>query len=539
MVAIYNQPHVPTLDKSLSFLVVDDFEAMRRVTANQLRQLGAEKIVTARDGKEALRFLRSQPIDFVLSDWNMPIMSGLELLQIMRADPKLFTIPFIMITAEAERPRIEEAIASGVTSMILKPYSPAQLMARVEKGLTWKPRALVTVEAASAASTSVARVKPTIAAPQENKEPQRATILIVDDTPDNLMLLSGLLKEEYRVRLAQSGAKALEICTSDDPPDLVLLDIMMPEMDGFEVAKRMREHPNSESTPVIFVTAMTSADARMKGLDLGAVDFITKPVDPESLKYRVRNFMRYVQMRKNLQADYDGMVETAQLKEDVAHITRHDMKGPLAGVLGLLQNLIEDDSVGRKQLEQIKLVEETALQVLNMINLSAELFKIETGRFELKALPVKVGDILRRIAEINRTTYSGKDLTISVDTDVPVGEEMPQSLGDAMLCYSLFQNLLKNACEAAPDATKVTIKLYDQSPLRIVIANKGAVPADMRDRFFDKYATSGKQGGTGLGTYSAKLLTEAQNGSMELAVSDEDNTTAITVVLPRAAGTTA
>jgi CheY-like chemotaxis protein len=529
MIAIYNQPHVPTLDKSLTFLVVDDFEAMRRVTANQLRQLGAEKILTARDGKEALRFLRSQAVDVVLSDWNMPVMSGLELLKEIRADGKLFTLPFIMITAEAERPRIEEAIACGVTSMILKPYSPSQLMARVEKALVWKPRQGVT----AAVTAPVARPKAAAASTDVAKVPERPTILIVDDTPDNLTLLSQLLKDEYRIRLAQNGAKALEICSSDNPPDLVLLDIMMPGMDGFEVAKRMREHPTSESIPVIFVTAMTSSDARMKGLDLGAVDFITKPVDPEALKHRVRNFMRYVQMRKNLQADYDGMLEMAQLKEDVAHITRHDMKGPLAGVLGLLQALIEDDSVGRKQMEQIKLVEETALQVLNMINLSAELFKIETGRYELKAQPVKVGDILRRIAEINRTTYSGKDLTISVDADVPVGEEMPQSLGDGMLCYSLFQNLLKNACEAAPEGSKVSINLYDESPLRIVIANKGAVPMDIRERFFDKYATSGKQGGTGLGTYSAKLLTEAQQGSIALSVSDEDNVTSITVVLPR------
>ncbi len=526
--AIYNQPNVPTLDKSLCFLVVDDFEAMRRVTANQLRQLGAEKILTARDGKEALRFLRSQNVDVVLSDWNMPVMSGLDLLKEIRADGKLFTLPFIMITAEAERPRIEEAIACGVTSMILKPYSPAQLMVRVEKALVWKPRLSVT----AAVAAPVVQPKAAVAA-DGAKAPERPTILIVDDTTDNLTLLSQLLKDEYRIRLAQSGPKALEFCTSDNPPDLVLLDIMMPGMDGFEVAKLMREHPTSESIPVIFVTAMTSSDARMKGLDLGAVDFITKPVDPDALKQRIRNFMRYVQMRKNLQADYDGMVEMAQLKEDVAHITRHDMKGPLAGVLGLLQALIEDDSVGRKQMEQIKLVEETALQVLNMINLSAELFKIETGRYELKAAPVKAGDILRRIAEINRTTYSGKDLVISVDADVPVGEEMPQASGDAMLCYSLFQNLLKNACEAAPDSSKVSVNLFDESPLRIVIANMGAVPLDIRARFFDKYATSGKQGGTGLGTYSAKLLTEAQNGSIALAVSDEDNATSITVLLPR------
>ena len=538
MVAIYNQPHVPTLDKGLSFLVVDDFEAMRRVTANQLRQLGAEKIVTAKDGKEAMRILKSQPVDVVLSDWNMPIMSGLELLKAIREDSKLFAVPFIMITAEAERPRIEEAIACGVTSMILKPYSPGQLMTRVEKALTWKPSRAV---AAAAAIAPAARPKADAVAvvAAVAKEPQRPTILIVDDTPDNLMLLSSLLKEEYRVRLAQNGAKALEICTSDDPPDLVLLDIMMPVMDGFEVAQHMREHPTSESIPVIFVTAMTSADARLKGMDLGAVDFITKPIDPEQLKHRVRNFMRYVQMRKGLQAEYDGLVEMAQLREHVEHISRHDIKGPLAGVLGLLHGLIDDDSLGRRQLEQIKLIEETALQVLNMVNLSNDLFKIETGRFTLHAVPVKVGDILRRIAEINRTAYSSKELTISVDADVPVGEEMPQSSGDAMLCYSLFQNLLKNACEAAPDGTRVSVKLFDQSPLRIVIENKGAVPADIRERFFDKFATSGKQGGTGLGTYSAKLLTEAQQGSIELAVSDESNSTAITVVLPRASAVAA
>jgi two-component system, sensor histidine kinase and response regulator len=531
MQTIYNQPVDATLDKELIFLVVDDFEAMRRVTISQLRQLGAEKILSAKDGKEALRILKSQKISLILSDWNMPVMSGLELLEAVRADGDLYALPFIMITAEAERPRIEQAIACGVTSMILKPYSPKQLMTRLEKALTWKP------SRGSAPNSVPAAIQkahsPAIqGAVRQSKAKEQGSILIVDDTPDNLVLLSNLLKDEYRVRMAQNGSKALEICTSDDPPDLVLLDIMMPGMDGFEVAKKMREHPNSETIPVIFVTAMTSNDARLKGLDLGAIDFVTKPIDPQALKHRIRNFMRYIDMRKNLQGEYDAMMEMAKLKEDVDHITRHDMKGPLSGVLGLLQTLITEGSVGGKQMEQIKLVEETALQVLNMINLSAELFKIETGRFELKPLPVKVMDILHRMAEINRTTYSGKELTISVDVDVPVGDQMPQSLGDSMLCYSLFQNLLKNACEAAPDKSKISINLFDESPVRIVIKNQGAVPHNIRDRFFEKYATSGKQGGTGLGTYSAKMLTEAQNGSIALAVSDEENTTTVTVSLP-------
>lgn len=372
--------------------------------------------------------------------------------------------------------------------------------------------------------------KPTI---EVVKEVSLPSILIVDDTPDNLILLSNLLKTEYRVRLAQSGAKALEFCTSNNPPDLVMLDVMMPGMDGFEVARLMREHPTSESIPVIFVTALTTSDARMKGLDLGAVDFITKPIDPDALRHRVRNFMRYVQMRKDLQADYDDMMEMAQLRQDVERITRHDLRGPLAGILGLLQSLSDGDSLSRKELQTVKLAEDTALQMLGMINLSSELFKIETGRFELDAVAVKIGDILRRVAEIFRTTFSSKGLTLSVDIDVPVGEEMAQSSGDAMLCYSLFQNLLKNACEAAPASSKVTVRMLSQSPLRIVIENKGAVPFEIRERFFEKYATSGKHDGTGLDTYSAMLLAKAQHGNIELSVSDETNTTTITVVLPK------
>ena len=537
----FTKPLTPPVGHGVRCLVVDDFEAMRRVTINQLRQLGMENIQSAKNGAEALRMLKSQPFDLVLSDWNMPVMSGIELLQAMRADDKLFALPFILITAEAERRKVDEAIAHGVTSLLLKPYAPKQLMARLERVLRAKPRApgrsvledLVEDGTAVAGSPTPANAaaKPQSAAPDEEVRP---SILIVDDTPDNLLVLSQLFKGEFRVRLAQTGAKALEFATGDDPPDLVLLDIMMPGMDGFEVARALREHPASQTIPIIFVTAMNSVDARLKGLDLGAVDFITKPIDPDTLKPRVRNFMRYVQLRKDLQTQYDDMVETAQLREDIERITRHDIKAPLAGALGLVQALIEDDSVGHRQVEQLRLAEESVMQVLNMINLSSELYKIETGRFNLRAAPVRIGDLLRRIAQMDRIAFGEKDLSISVDTDVTVGNEMPLALGDTTLCYSVFQNLLKNACEAAPAKSKVSIKLLDQTPLQIVIQNTGAVPQSIRERFFDKFVTSGKQGGTGLGTYSAKMLVEAQNGSIGLEVSDAENWTKVSVSLPRA-----
>lgn len=527
--SIFTQSATPSIASTARCLVVDDFEAMRKVTINQLRLMGIERIDSASNGAQALRMLQSQHFDLVLSDWNMPVMTGVELLQAMRADPKLFATPFILITAEAQRKRVDEAIAMGVPSLLLKPYSPRQLAERLEKALRWKPRS----PGAAVAAAPCAALAPEPAAASE--EAPRPTILIVDDTPDNLLLLSQLFKGEYRVRLAQTGAKAMEVLTSDDPPDLVLLDVMMPGMDGFDVARLMREHPTSQTIPIIFVTAMASTDARLKGLDLGAVDFITKPIDPATLKPRVRNFMRYVQLRKDLQAGLDSMVETAALREDVERITRHDLKAPLAGALGLVQALMADDSMGRRQVEQLRLMEDSVMQVLGMINLSSELYRIESGRFVLRAQPVPIGELLRRIAEMHRITFAEKRLAIAVDTDVAVGATPPLALADATLCYSIFQNLLTNACEAAPAGSRVSIQLHEQDPLRIVISNRGAVPVAIRERFFDKFVTAGKTQGTGLGTYSARLLAEAQHGSIALEVLDESDTTRITVMLPRAA----
>jgi len=511
------------------FLVVDDFEPMRKVTAGQLRSMGVHIILMANNGAEALRILKRERVDIVLSDWDMPIMTGLELLKAVRADVRLMRLPFIMITAEAERQHIEETISCGVSDLLVKPYTPERLSAHIEMVLAQRPRSS-SPKPAPRAAVETTEVIPA------NPETSRPTILVVDDTADNLLLLSHLFMDEYRVRITHSGEKALEICQSNSPPDLVLLDIMMPGMDGFEVARRMREHPTSESIPVIFVTAMTGDDARLKGLELGAVDFVIKPIDPDVLKPRVRNFMRFVEQRKQLQADYDGMLALARLREDVDNIMRHDLKGPLAGVIGLVQALIDDASTKRNQVEQLRVIEETALQVLDMINLSSELFKIETGRFKLNAKPIMIGDILRRIVEIARATFAEKHITIAIASNLQTGKENPQAVGDAMFCYSLFQNLIRNACEAAPEKSQVAVTLNEETPLRITIRNKGVVPAEIRARFFDKFVTHGKQGGTGLGTYSARLLAEAQNGHVALAVSDPEDLTTITVTLPRHVG---
>jgi PleD family two-component response regulator len=521
-----------------SFLIVDDFDSMRRITANQLRQLGAKRISEAANGAEALRLLKSERITVILSDWNMPVMSGLELLQAVRSTPELSGLPFIMITAEAERDRVEQAIQSGVSELLVKPYTAARFAERLERAMGRKvrtpPQGGVHATPAFVPATTTSEPATVPAAASLTGAPaEKPTILVVDDTPDNLHLLSQLFKDEYRVKIAHNGEKALSIAQTDTPPDLILLDIMMPGLDGFEVATQLRAHPSSEHIPIIFVTAMTDDAARLKGLELGAVDFVTKPIQPEILQVRVRNFMRYIDLHRHLQADYDTMLEAARLKEDVEHIMRHDLKGPLAGIVGLTQNLIETSALRTEQCEQLRMIEDAAMQVLNMINLSAEIYKIETGRFVLHPQPVPVIPILNRLTTIMSTVFAVKELDITLRKPADRSAEALQASGDPMFCHSLLQNLIKNACEAAPAHSQITLAVTMDDAVTISIENSGTVPHAVRERFFEKFATAGKNGGTGLGTYSAKLLTEAQHGSIAMETSDEKNQTRIVITLPK------
>jgi len=132
-----------------------------------------------------------------------------------------------------------------------------------------------------------------------------ATILIVDDSPENLAVLSELLQTEYRVRAATSGKKALRVVKTAHKPDLILLDVMMPEMDGYEVFARLRADPETRDIPVIFVTAMDSTEAEIRGLDVGAVDYIAKPIVPPILRARVHTQLELKQARDWLKNQND------------------------------------------------------------------------------------------------------------------------------------------------------------------------------------------------------------------------------------------
>ena len=130
--------------------------------------------------------------------------------------------------------------------------------------------------------------------------PPAATILIVDDAPENLTILSGILREEYRVRVATNGEKALAIANSEDPPDLILLDVLMPGMTGHEVCRRLKANPQTSWIPIIFVTALEDAQDEKTGFDLGAADYITKPLRPIVVKARIKTQLALYQQERLL-----------------------------------------------------------------------------------------------------------------------------------------------------------------------------------------------------------------------------------------------
>jgi putative two-component system response regulator len=144
----------------------------------------------------------------------------------------------------------------------------------------------------------------------------KATILVIDDTPDNLALVSALLKDIYKVKVANHGDKGYRIATSENPPDLILLDVMMPDIDGYQVCRQLKANPATRDIPVIFLTAKSEDDEEQKGLELGAVDYITKPINPAIVLARIKT-----QLQLKAAADF-LKDKAAYLEEEVAKRTR-------------------------------------------------------------------------------------------------------------------------------------------------------------------------------------------------------------------------
>lgn len=354
-------------------------------------------------------------------------------------------------------------------------------------------------------------------------------VLIVDDDPAVLRVLGEILGADYRRQAARSGERALRIIAADPPPDLILLDVVMPGMDGYEVCRRLKASSRTRDIPVIFITARVQAADESRGLEAGAVDYLAKPINPMVVRARVRTHLALLQARRELEAKNRELQKMAQLRDDVERMTRHDLKSPLNAIVGL-PDLIRagGGALSEKQLEFLEMIKASGYRMLTMINSSLDLFKMEQGIYNFHPGKVDlVGLIDRILHEFREPDRENGEPPV----DVCIEEEPAETAGpfwvrgEDLLCYTMLANLIGNALEASPRGERVTVTFENGERPAVRVRNRGEVAPEIRDRFFEKYATFGKRKGTGLGTYSARLIAEVHGGEIWLETSEEGFTT--------------
>lgn len=218
-------------------------------------------------------------------------------------------------------------------------------------------------------------------------------------------------------------------------------------------------------------------------------------------------------------------------REDVERILRHDLRSPMASIVSGLQMLAES-SESDQQRELLKIMENSGRQVITLVDQSLTLQKIEEGTYNPGNTRVNLAQLLAQIREETRHLCTSKGLTFSLHVPGTVNDGIqPATQGDATLLQSMLSNLVVNALEASPENGTVTVSITTPETPTITIHNQGRVPENIQQRFFEKYATSGKTTGTGLGTYSARLIAEAHGGNVQMRTSSEHGTT-LTVRLP-------
>ncbi len=359
------------------------------------------------------------------------------------------------------------------------------------------------------------------------------TVLVVDDAPEHIDVLGEILRDEFHVKAANSGRKALDIVFAAAPPDLILLDILMPDMSGYEVCRRLKADERAREIPVIFVTVLDEEQDETKGFDLGAVDYITKPFSPAIVSARVKAHLELAMARKKLKDQNKALKETARLRENVEMLTRHDLKNPLGSIMGAVDLLGMERRLTDDQVKLVTLIEDCSYRILDMINSSLDLCKIEGGTYQLRPGDVDLVKLTNRLLVENSGLARSKGIAFQVllaGRSVSEGDTFPLR-GEELLLYSMLTNLIKNALEASPPGGQVTISIDGRDAAVIKIHNLGAVPESIRESFFDKYVTAAKAGGTGLGTYSAYLIAQLHGGSISLATSEDAGTT-VTVIIP-------
>ena len=552
--------------------MVDDVPSNRELLEESLSRAGFETR-GAVSGEEALEVHREWAPDLVLMDLHMPGMGGLAAIRYLR-DAKT-PAAIVVTTAGADNSTEATVTAAGAVGLLRKPYRESELFETIARGTGVK---FVEVRAAEATPVGAAgaalggpgaRHSPGTgggAAGGVPPSPSRSagatrrpcgpslpprpptpfaswrtgsdtarcskpwtermnsseavpspvsSILLVDDTPENLRLLAGMLAMRgFDARAVTSGPEALE-AVANELPDLILLDVTMPGMTGFEVCARLRERPEWSDIPVIFLTALTDVSDKVKGFAAGGVDYITKPFQLQEVLARVTSQLALRRARRDLEQTIQQLREVEQLRDDLTRMIVHDMRSPLA-VLIMQLELLRTDVTG----EAAAAVDDAtvvARQLNGLANTLLDVSRLEEGKMPVKKAPIDLAHLAGEVGAALSRMESGRIITL-----VAAGPVVANC--DAGLVRRVIENLVSNGIKHTPAGAKLTIEVKAlPGRVRVAVQDEGSgVPPEARQRIFEKFGAvavrkDSAYHSVGLGLAFCKLAVEAHGGTIGVA----------------------
>jgi signal transduction histidine kinase len=340
-------------------------------------------------------------------------------------------------------------------------------------------------------------------------------LLIVDDTPANLELLFGMLKGRgYKVRAAISGKLALQ-AAQNDPPDLILLDINMPEMDGYEVCRRLKENGELKDIPVIFLSALNETIDKVKAFGVGGIDYITKPFQFEEMAARVRTHLELRRQKRRLQENYDKLRELEKLRDSLVHMIIHDLRSPLTAACGYLEFIRKDaknvlSPVSRGDIEEVG---KAIAQIIGIVNNVLEVSKMEEGQMKLKLAECDLAGVVAESLSGLKSLVEGR----RVHSEPDKGPATVRA--DREIIARVVQNLLANALKFTPPDGFIRLDIRPAGErVRVSIEDNGpGIKPEHRQKIFEKFyqvetRADRQRNSTGLGLTFCKLAVEAHGG---------------------------
>jgi signal transduction histidine kinase len=362
----------------------------------------------------------------------------------------------------------------------------------------------------------------------ENNE--KNSVLIVDDENINLEILYNILASDYTVFTTKSGISAVEMA-KQNPPDIILLDIIMPDMNGYEVLKTLKKADKTKNIPVIFITGLDGVEAEEKGLGLEAADFIHKPFSVEIVKLRVRNQIQIVNQIRAIE-DYtrkmeqviDVLASTEEKSKFFAKMS-HEMRTPLNAVIGLSEMIMEEGGLSEGTWENVEKISSAGATLLSMVNDILDISKIESDKFKL--IPIEYDTVAMINDTVTQSIMSKGEkkleFSLNVDPFIPV-----RLYGDDIRVKQIFNNLLSNAFKYTKEGTVEfnikSEKVNDDVWLIASVKDTGiGISAENLNNMFLEYSrldmdskANSRVVGTGLGLSITKMLLDIMGGTISV-----------------------